>query len=109
MFLFLFDLVVGLLYFDVQSLIVDIDSLKTHSNITVPSLGEYSNDPGVDRLVKGDGNLLVLAVAGLIGSVPVDGLKRLSVEGGVNLNDCHPITIIGISLEDEFGPEAGGL
>ena len=75
MLLFLFDLVVGLLYFDVQVFIVNVDRLKTHSNSAVPCLGVYSDDPGVDRLVKGDGNLLVLAVAGLIGSVPVDGLK----------------------------------
>ena len=109
MLLFLFDLVVGLLYFDVQPLVVDVDRLKTNSNIIVPCLGEYSDDSGVDRFVKGDGNLLVLAVAGLIGSVPVDGLKGLSVEGGVNLDDCYPVCTIPSSLEDEFGPEAGGL
>ena len=109
MFLFLFDLVVGLLYFDVQVFIVNVDRLKTNSNITVPGLGEYSDDPGVDRLVKGDGNLLVLAVAGLIGSVPVDGLKGLAVEGGVYFDDCYPLCIISSSLEDEFGPEAGSL
>ena len=52
MFLFLFDLVVGLLYFDVESLVVNVDSLKTNSNCATPGLGVYSDDPGVDRLVK---------------------------------------------------------
>ena len=74
MFLFLFDLVVGLFYFDVEPLVVNVDRLKTHSNCTVPCLGEYSDDPGVDRLVKGNINLLVLAFTCLIRSSPIDGL-----------------------------------
>ena len=74
MLLFLFDLVVSLLYFDVEFLFVNVDRLKTNSNIIVPCLGEYSDDPGVDRLVKGDINLLVIAFACLIRSSPIDGL-----------------------------------
>ena len=74
MLLFLFDLVVGLLYFDVESLFVNVNRLKTHSNCTVPCLRKYSDDPGVDRLVKGDIDLLVLIFTCLIWSSPIDGL-----------------------------------
>ena len=74
MLLFLFDLVVSLLYFDVESLFVNVDRLKTNSNRTDPGLRKYSDDPGVDRLVKGNINLLVLAFTCLIRSSPIDGL-----------------------------------
>ena len=74
MLLFLFDLVVSLLYFDVEFLFVNVDRLKTNSNCTVPGLRKYSDDPGVDRLVKGNINLLFLAFTCLIRSSPIDGL-----------------------------------
>ena len=109
MLLFLFDLVVGLLYFDVEPLVVNVDCLKSHSNCATPSLRKYSDDPGIDRLVKGNIYFFIGIVAGLISFAPVDGFKRLAVEGGVYLNDCHPISITRITLEDEFGPESGGL
>ena len=109
MFLFLFDLVVGLLYFDVESLFVNVNRLKTHSNCTVPCLRKYSDDPGIYRLVKGNIYFFIGIVAGLISFAPVDGFKRLAVEGGVYLDDCYPVCTIPSSLEDEFGPESGGL
>ena len=74
MLLFLFDLVVGLFYFDVEPLVVNVDCLKTNSNCTDPGLRKYSDDPGVDRLVKGDIDLLVLIFTCLIWSSPIDGL-----------------------------------
>ena len=110
MLLFLFDLVVGLLYFDVEPLVVNVDRLKTNTNsIIVPCLGVYSDDPGVDRLIKGDINFFIGIVAGLISFTPVDGLKGLAIEGRIHLNDCHPLTITGVTLENEFSPESRGL
>ena len=101
MFLFLFNLFFVLLPFDVQPLIVNVNRLKTHTNSVIPGLGKYSDNPGVNWLIKCNMHLLVLVFTGLIGSTFIDGLKGLSVEGGVDLDDCYPLRTIASSLKDE--------